>query len=202
MSQANHDHTKDLRFKHGGGSSREILTGQAGTNLVLSKLQGWEIPAHPVMLGLLYDVVADIPHMGLIKVQVNTTAQVINKKCCFVMRPGFCYSMRGNFDYTDFDYDIAALVYLPMGKVCFHASPGSRAVFPPEWLLPVGIERKSLSFALNMLKCRRRSALDPNVESSGFQPCTAAKIQTSPERDQAHPTSITGEAKLARSKRR
>jgi hypothetical protein len=196
MSQANHDHTKDLRLRHGGGVSREILIGESGNNLVLSKLQGWEIPAHPAMPGLAYDLMADIVGTGLIKIQVKTTTRVTNNKCSFVMRRGFYYSKRGNFDYTAHDYDIAALVYLPTEKVCFHASPGSRVAFPPEWLLPAGIERRSLNLALNMLKCRRR-ALCLDAELSRLQPNMAAKTQTSPERDQAHPISATREGGIA-----
>jgi hypothetical protein len=196
MSQANRDYTKHLPDGHEGGGSREILIGEAGTNLVLSKLQGWQIPTHPVMPGVPYDLVADIPHMGLIKIQVKTTTRITNNKCCFVMRRGFYYSKRGNFDYTDIDYDIAALVYLPTEKVCFHASPGNRVAFPPEWLLPAGIERRSLNLALNMLKCRRR-ALCLDAELSRLQPNMAAKTQTSPERDQAHPISATREGGIA-----
>src|ERR1700722_4177404 len=48
-----------------------------------------------------------------------------------------------------------------------------------------------MNLALNMLNCRRRSAVDPNAESGGPLPGTVAKTGTGPRQGPAHPTSVT-----------
>ncbi len=56
-------------MKHAPSAAR--LTGEAGTNLVLSKLQGWDIRAQATMPGIAYDVIADVEGAGMLHIQVK-----------------------------------------------------------------------------------------------------------------------------------
>ena len=133
---------------------REILIGEAGANLVLSKLQAWGIPSQAAMAGLAYDIVADIAGAGLVRIQVKTTTRLQGKRYAFLMKRGFYYSRQGNFGYESSDYDIAAFVCLPLARVCFCAAPIKRFSARPDWFLIEGIEWQTLQMAVpSLMQC-------------------------------------------------
>jgi hypothetical protein len=100
------------------------------------------------MPGLPYDLVADIPEIGLLRIQVKTTAQLKGRCYVFVMKRGCHRSKRRKFDYDQTDYDIAAFVSLPLARICFCATPVKRFTARPEWLQAAGIEQQTLTMAI------------------------------------------------------
>ena len=99
--------------------SAAILTGESGTNLVLSRLQGWGIPAQASMPGIAYDLIADVKGLDMLRIQVKTRSRPKGQRCSFVMTRGCHYSKAGMFPYDKDDYDIAAFVCLSIGQVFF-----------------------------------------------------------------------------------
>jgi hypothetical protein len=55
--------------------SAAILTGESGANLVLSRLQGWGIPAQASMPGIAYDLIADVKGLDMLRIQVKTRSR-------------------------------------------------------------------------------------------------------------------------------
>lgn len=156
MDQANHAYNPEPCLRHAPPKvSQEILIGEAGVHLVISKLLAWRIPAREAMAGLSYDIIADLESGGLLRIQVKTTTRLHGRKLRFRMQRGFYYSRRGNFDYGRADFDIAAFVHLPPSKVCFWASPRRSVSFDPVWLNPPGVEYKTWLLALEHHKRSR-----------------------------------------------
>ena len=141
------------------GLPHEILIGEAGANLVLSKLQSWDMVTQPAMAGLAYDIVADIAGAGLVRIQVKTTTRLQRKRYAFLMKRGFYYSRQGNFGYESSDYDIAAFVCLPLARVCFCAAPIKRFSARPDWFMIEGIEWQTLQMAVPSLVQRDSLAI-------------------------------------------
>lgn len=145
------------------GLSREILVGEAGANLVLSKLQSWGIPAQPAMPGLAYDILADCGRFGVLRLQVKTRARPTGRRYVFEMKRGYYYSRQSVFDYAPGDYDIAAFVCLPVYRVFFRAAPVKLFTVRAEWFATRidDIERWMLRTALLALPGRPPS--DPGM---------------------------------------
>jgi hypothetical protein len=139
---------------------RTILIGQAGVHLIMSKLLAWNIPAVEAMSGLPYDIIADVPGTGFVRIQVKTTTRIRYSKLRFRMQRGSYYSPRGLFDYKDTDFDIAAFVYLPTGQGVFWANPPRDVAFFPAWLEPPNVDHTTWLWALNehALAMRERAA--------------------------------------------
>ncbi len=55
--------------------SAAILTGEAGANLTLSRLQAWGIATQPAMPGVAYDLIADVPGLDMLRLQVKTKSK-------------------------------------------------------------------------------------------------------------------------------
>lgn len=139
------------RFKN----SYEILIGEAGHNLVLSRLQSWLTPAQSAMPGLPYDILADIADIGIVRLQVKTCTRMQGKRYSFNMKRGFYGSAHGVFDYEIDDYDIAAFVCLPLSKICFIAAPIQRFSAPAAKFMTQGIEKDTLGIAIKTIRRQR-----------------------------------------------
>ncbi len=145
-------------LRHGGvtyGAPSAILIGEAGANLVLSKLQGWGIPTQVAMPGIAYDLIADVPGLDLLRIQVKTRSKPKGQCCSFAMSRGFYYSKAGMFDYTRDDFDLAAFVCLSIGAVFFRASPVRSATVRRAWMQSPTIARDSFDLALQAIQQRR-----------------------------------------------
>ena len=129
------------------GGPRDILIGEAGVHLVLSRLMQWHMPAHAAGPGLAYDIIAEGGlGIGLIRLQVKTTARPPRGPCYrFRLTRGFHGSARGVFAYQAGDFDIAAFVALDIGRVLFQAFEPSTFAATPEDFLALDAERRSLS---------------------------------------------------------
>ena len=143
---------------------RDILIGEAGVHLVLSRLMRWGLPAHAAGPGLAYDVIAEGgPGIGLIRLQVKTTARPPRGRCYhFRLTRGFHGSARGVFAYQSGDFDIAAFVALGLDRVLFRTFGVPSFTAAPAAFLAEDAERRSLSAALAALMARRR-ATPPRV---------------------------------------
>ncbi len=138
-------------------ASAAILTGEAGGNLVLSRLQSWGIPAQPAMPGVAYDLIADVPHVDMLRIQVKTRTRPKGQVCSFAMTRGQYYSPAGMFPYDKDDYDIAAFVCLSAHQVFFCIGPVERISVRAMWLRSPGIDRDTFALALQSLQRRRRA---------------------------------------------
>jgi hypothetical protein len=138
-------------------ASAAILTGEAGGNLVLSRLQSWGIPAQPAMPGVSYDLIADVPNVDMLRVQVKTRTRPKGQVCSFSMSRGQYYSPAGMFRYSADDYDIAAFVCLSLGQVFFCLGPIHRISVRAMWLRSPGIDRDTFNLALQSLQRRRQT---------------------------------------------
>lgn len=138
--------------------SAAILTGEAGANLVLSRLQAWGIPAQPAMPGLAYDLIADVPSLGLLRLQVKTKSQHKGRRCSFTLTQGFYYSQAGMFRYSVDDFDIAAFACLSLDQIFFCAAPVHHVSVETSWLRADTIARETFELALLTLQHRRNSA--------------------------------------------
>ena len=146
--------TKQSGTKYGPPSA--ILIGEAGANLVLSRLQGWGIPAQIAMPGIAYDLIADIPGLDLLRIQVKTRSRTKGQVCSFTMTRGFYYSKAGMFNYGRDDFDLAAFVCLSIGAVFFCHSPRDYISVPRAWMQSPTIARESFDLALQAIQRRRR----------------------------------------------
>jgi|GEM_PF-5236726 len=134
-----------------------ILIGEAGCNLVLSRLQSWGMPAQPAMAGLAYDLIADVKGLDLLRMQVKTRSKPRGSRCSFVMTRGFHYSKAGMFPYAADDYDIAAFVCLSLGQVFFCVGPVHRISVRTTWLRSPEVDRETFDLALSSFSRRRRA---------------------------------------------
>ncbi len=162
-------------------ASAATLTGEAGTNLVLSRLQGWGIPAQASMPGIAYDLIADVDELGMLRIQVKTCSRPQGQRCSFLMRRGFHYSKAGMFPYDKDDYDIAAFVCLSIGQVFFCPGPIRRIAVRAMWLRTPNIDYETFQLALQTIQHRRHAAalswlasmppdLSPTTPEAPFQP--------------------------------
>jgi hypothetical protein len=159
--------------------SAAILTGESGTNLVLSRLQGWGIAAQASMAGVAYDIVADIAGFDMMRVQVKTKSRPLNGRCSFNLTRGFYLSKSGMFPYANDDFDIAALVCLEIGQIFFCAAPVRRFSFQADWLRMPDTDRDTLKIALRTLQNRRRAetlawlaSMEPDPPTPSNEPCS------------------------------
>ena len=134
-----------------------ILTGEAGANLTLSRLQAWGIAAQPAMPGVAYDLLADVPGFDMIRLQVKTKSKPGGQTCSYTMSRGQYYSPAGVFKYAADDYDIAAFVCLSVGQVFFCAAPIHRITVRAMWLRTPSIDRETFRLALQTLRHRRHT---------------------------------------------
>jgi len=137
------------------GAPSAILIGEAGANLVLSRLQSWGIPTQIAMPGIAYDLIADVPGVDLLRIQVKTRSKPKGQRCSFAMSRGFYYSRAGMFDYARDDFDIAAFVCLSIGAVFFRASPVRSATVRRAWMQSPTIARDSFDLVLQTIQRRR-----------------------------------------------
>ena len=151
-----------------------ILIGQAGVHLIMAKLLVWQIPAREAMSGLPYDIIADVPGTGFVRIQVKTTTRLQCGKLRFRMQRGCYYSPRGLFDYKDTDFDIAAFVHLPTGRGVFWAKPPRNVAFFPSWLEPPNVDHTTWLWALthHAMAMSRRAAPQLTIPTA-----TVPKIQ-------------------------
>ncbi len=136
--------------------SRAILIGEAGANLVLSRLQGWGIPAQMAMAGLAYDLIVDVPSFDLLRFQIKTRSRPRGRRCYFSMKRGFYQSKAGIFAYGRDDYDIAGFVCLETSSMFFSATPKTTFSVKSDWLRTVDIDRDTFDLALQHLRSRRQ----------------------------------------------
>jgi PD-(D/E)XK endonuclease len=165
-----------------GGGSQEILIGDAGVRLVMSRLASWRIPVTDAMHGQAYDLIADVHGTGLLRVQVKTKTCITRGKVRFRMQRGFYYSKRGNFDYNESDYDIAAFVYLPANTFFFWASPRRYVAIPPTWFDPVSVEHPTWLLALKHLDESRRRRAARASQGASAMPAPAPSAARPPGR--------------------
>jgi hypothetical protein len=101
-------------------SLRAKALGQAGELLVLSKLTRLGETVFQAGDGLPYDVL--MPRLEMtVRVQVKTTTSPQSGFYRFEMRKGYRNNPQGTRPYRPDDYDIAALVILPLDLVVFTA---------------------------------------------------------------------------------
>jgi hypothetical protein len=137
------------------GAPSAILIGEAGANLVLSKLQGWGIPTQVAMPGIAYDLIADIPGVDLLRIQVKTRSTAKGNSCAFNLTRGFYYSKAGIFNYGRDDFDLAAFVCLSIGAVFFCHDPKDYISVRRAWMQSSTIARDSFDLALQAIQQRR-----------------------------------------------
>lgn len=130
------------------GYSQAIMVGEAGTCLAASRLLGWGFPTQPAMPGAPYDLSVDLPDGRHARVQVKTTARLIDGGYRWVMKRGFYRSNAGVFPYKAGDFDIAALVALPIDRVLFRISPFACVSASRLSMLADDLERQSWDAAL------------------------------------------------------
>ena len=131
------------------------LIGEAGANLILSRLQSWVIAAQPAMAGLPYDLIADIPGFDMVRIQVKTRSRPNGKRCIFTMQRGHQRSRSGIFSYAPGDFDLAAFVCLSLPAVFFYAGPVERISLSTPWFRLPGIDRESLDLSIKTIRrCR------------------------------------------------
>lgn len=131
------------------------LIGEAGENLVLSRLQSCGIAAQSAMPSLPYDLIADVPGFDMVRIQVKTRSRPTEGRCSFTMQRGFYRSKAGIFPYTPDDFDIAAFVCLSLNAVFFRAFPVKRFSVPTSLLRLPEIDRDTLELAIETMKRRR-----------------------------------------------
>lgn len=136
--------------------SAAILTGEAGANLTLSRLQSWGIATQPAMTGVAYDLIADVPGFDMIRLQVKTKSKPGGQTCSFTMSRGQYYSPAGVFKYASDDYDIAAFVCLKNNSVFFCAAPIHRICVRSAWLYTPDVDRETFKIALQTIRRRRQ----------------------------------------------
>ena len=163
--------------------SAATLTDEAGPNLVLSRLQGWGIPAQASMPGIAYDLIADVPGLDMIRLQGKTKSKLGGQTCSFAMNRGQHYSPSGMFKYAADDYDIAAFACLSVGQVFFCPAPIHRVSVRATWLRMPNIDHETFKLALRTTQHRRHAAalswlasLPPDLSPAAPQ---AAAAQTS-----------------------
>lgn len=101
-------------------SLRAKALGQAGELLVLSKLTRLGETVFPAGDGMPYDVF--MPRLeSAVRIQVKTTTRPQGGSYRFEMRKGYRGNPLGTRPYGPDDYDIAALVILPLDVVVFTA---------------------------------------------------------------------------------
>ena len=131
------------------------LIGEAGANLILSRLQSWGIAAQPAMAGLPYDLIADIPGFDMVRIQVKTRSRPNGRRCIFTMQRGHQRSRAGIFPYAPDDFDLAAFVCLSLPAVFFYAGPVERISLSTSWLRLPGLDRESLELSIKTIRrCR------------------------------------------------
>ena len=137
----------------------DVMVGDAGTYLVLSRLLYSGRPAHLAGSSLPYDIIAHGGRgVGLICLQVKSTARPPLGRYRFVLKRGFHRSAHGVFAYQAGDFDIAAFVSLALDRVLFR--PFGRPTFtatPADFCAP-DAERRSLRAALAEVRAWRRAA--------------------------------------------
>ncbi|OZB39273.1 MAG: hypothetical protein B7X48_09665 [Acidiphilium sp. 34-60-192] len=131
------------------------MIGEAGANLVLSKLQGWGIPTQVAMPGIAYDLIADIPGVDLLRIQVKTRSTAKGNSCAFNLTRGFYYSKAGIFNYGRDDFDLAAFVCLSIGAVFFCHDPKDYISVRRAWMQSSMIAQDSFDLALQAIRRRR-----------------------------------------------
>ncbi len=185
MDKANCNDSDQPRLTHAHPkASQETLIGEAGVHLVISKLLAWRIPTREAMAGLPYDIIADDENAGLLRIQVKTTTRLYGRKLRFRMRRGFYYSRRGTFDYEATDFDIAAFVHLPAGKLCFWVAPRRSIAIYPEWLTPPDVEYKTWLLALEhyeRLRTKRAVRLLPACDATPVTPSGSSTPSVPPK---------------------
>ena len=136
---------------------RDILIGEAGVHLTLSRLMHWGLPAHAAGHGLPYDIIAEGGlGIGLIRLQVKTTARPPRgRRYRFRLTRGFHGSARGVFAYRTGDFDIAAFVVLGLDRVLFRKFGVPRFTATPAEFRTEDAERRSLRASLAALMARR-----------------------------------------------
>ncbi len=137
------------------GAPSAILIGEAGANLVLSKLQGWGIPTQVAMPGIAYDLIADIAGLDLLRIQVKTRSTAKGNSCAFNLTRGFYYSKAGIFNYGRDDFDLAAFVCLSIGAIFFCHDPKDYISVRRAWMQSSTIARDSFDLALQAIRRRR-----------------------------------------------
>lgn len=150
------------------GPSSATLIGEAGSNLVLSRLQSWGFAAYPAMAGLAYDLIVEIPRLDRLRIQVKTRSQPLGRRCSFKMQRGYHRSRVGIFDYADNDFELSAFVCLSMSRVFFYPGVRRRISVQTSWLRLPGIDRETFDLALKLIRHRR------NAEALASLPTLAA----------------------------
>lgn len=177
------------------GRASAQLIGEAGENLTLSRLQSWGIAAQSAMSALPYDLIADIPDLDLVRIQVKTCSKPNRGRCGFRMQRGFYRSKSGTFPYAPDQFDLAAFVCLSMDAVFFHAGPIRRISVRASWLRLPGVDRETLRLAIEAIKLRR---LKDNLACLAALPSDTATVnepsrQASPVPDAAAATDAVWE---------
>ncbi|WP_114911769.1 hypothetical protein [Acidibrevibacterium fodinaquatile] len=133
------------------------MVGEAGAHLVQSRLMRWGLSTHAAGPGAPYDVLTEArPAVGLIRLQVKTTAQPPRGRCYrFRLTRGFHRSARGVFAYRAGDFDIAAFVVLGLDRVLFRIFGRPSFSATPAEFLAADAEKRSLRRALAGLMARR-----------------------------------------------
>lgn len=139
------------------GFSSATLIGEAGANLVLSRLQSWGVPAHPAMPGLAYDLIAEIPQLDLLRIQVKTRSEPNGRMCKFDVRRGYHRSRSGFFHYRNDDFDIGAFVCLSLSRVFFYPGPIVRISVRTAWLMSSEIDKDTFALALRAIRNMRNA---------------------------------------------
>ena len=140
-----------------GEGPSDIMVGEAGAHLVQSRLMRWGLSTHAAGPGAPYDVLTEAgPGVGLIRLQVKTTAQPPRGRCYrFRLTRGFHRSARGVFAYRAGDFDIAAFVVLGLDRVLFRIFGRPSFSATPAEFLAADAEKRSLRRALAGLMVRR-----------------------------------------------
>lgn len=149
------------------------LVGEAGANLVLSRLQAWGFAAHPAMAGLPYDLIVEVPRLDLLRIQVKTRSEPTGRRCNFKMQRGYHRSRVGIFAYAAEDFELSAFVCLSMSRVFFYPGPVKRISVCTSWLRSPDIDRETFDLALKLITHRRNADALTSLPSLSADPASA-----------------------------
>ncbi|MCW8306876.1 hypothetical protein AruPA_07485 [Acidiphilium sp. PA] len=132
--------------------SHAIMIGEAGASLATSRLLAWGFPTQQAMPGSPYDLSVDLADGGHARIQVKTTNRLKDRAYHWILKRGCSSSASGTFRYERGDFDIAALVALPIDRVLFRIAPIERASVKQASMLAPAIELTSWQTALRAFK--------------------------------------------------
>ena len=133
-------------------SRHPFETGNAGTSLVIARLNYWGFPTVLSSEGCAYDLICDV-NGSFLTLQVKTTCVLGEKMTFETRRSSALTGGPRKFSYIEGDYDISAVVSLPDQRVLFFAGITNRIYCKRQQFLRDGSELASWKTSLSKVQC-------------------------------------------------